>query len=91
MNNALLAALLISGCSTTQNKSDGLEEAAKKDRTDIKVLQEDVRQLNYFISHDKCFIGYAVCLGEKKKDGKMCWKIHEACVIDVYHQWKDKK
>ncbi len=71
----------------------GCATAPKKRESDPEMTMEDVRrklnQHDYFIDHDKCFISYAVCLGEKKKTDKQCWTTHENCVVSIYRQYKD--
>lgn len=88
MKILLLSVLILTGCVTFE------QEAPVEDvfvRNDIEALQDNIRRLDYFIDHNMCFTTYAVCLGEKKKDSKLCWKEHEACVIRVYKQWKPQQ
>lgn len=92
----VLAALSLTTCAHNDAESKTeivyVEAQPQKDlEPDVKQLKEDVRQLQYYIDHDKCFISYAICLGEKKVDSKVCWNRHETCVVDVYHQWKKTK
>jgi hypothetical protein len=90
MKTLLLSVFLLSGCNTFSDPDlpdDGLGVFLQED---VKTLQEDVRRLDYFIDHNMCFTMYGVCLGEKKKEPKACWKLHEECVIRVYKQWKKK-
>ncbi len=91
----LLPFLLLTGCLAAQvneTSKEQLDDVAQRQlRTFERLhkLEDDVKQLSYFISHDKCFLTYSICLGEKKKESKQCWSEHQSCVIDVFHQWKD--
>ena len=74
--------LMTSCVSTATVKNEKRLEGA------VERLSGDIKRLDYFIEHDKCFITYSICLGEKKKVEKLCWNEHEQCVIDVYRKWK---
>lgn len=67
--------MLLSGCTTVQKDYDD----------DILLLREDVKRLNWYITHEKCFISYNKCMVEKKQN---CWPRHEQCVIAVYRMYK---
>lgn len=78
----IILAVLLTSCATKGKILDKPEVVPVVENTiDVK---EELKKLDYYIKHDKCFINYAICLGEKKKQ---CWAKHEACVIAVYQEW----
>ena len=92
MRILLLLSLALASCVTPRS----LDEAPKKaDRevyeNSLGEIKGEIRRLDYYIDHERCFTVYAICLGEQKKPKKECWSQHEACVIRVYHQWKGQK
>jgi hypothetical protein len=87
----MLFTFTLLGCATPITPTSETTVLAPVSNSDsIESLRKSIRQLDYFINHDKCFISYAVCLGEKKNQ-KTCFKTHEACVIAVYKQFKGVK
>lgn len=87
----LILALLLVSCAHKQP----IDEYAQDTKIDlaenqVNLLREEIRRLDYYINHERCFTVYSICLGEKKKVQKECWAAHEACVIRVYKQWKVK-
>lgn len=91
----LILALLLVSCSHSEKKplseaQDISPTVAKDKPSEYEVLKEEIRRLDYYINHERCFTVYSICLGEKKKAQKECWAAHEACVIRVYKQWKVK-
>lgn len=89
----LILSLLLASCATPKKSIDVQAEEIKVGLAEkqINALREDIRRLDYYIDHERCFTVYAICLGEKKKPQKECWAQHEACVIRVYKQWKANK
>lgn len=83
---ALIAALVIASCAHKQ----AVQETPELDNItkDIESIRDDVRRLDYYIDHERCFIVYSICLGEDKLTQKECWSKHDSCVIRVYNQWK---
>jgi hypothetical protein len=96
MKTLLVTAMLLVSCATPRS----LDKVPKKKDPEISEnalfelkneLKTDIRRLDYYIDHERCFTVYAICLGEQKKPRKECWNQHESCVIRVYHQYKGKK
>ena len=81
MRIILVLSLLLTSCAT---KETHVLSAINDLRLENKLITEELKKLDYYIKHDKCFITYAICLGEKKPK---CWAQHEDCVVDVYKEW----
>ena len=92
----IVTTTLLFGCNTTSNQTTSsvqteLSEVRKQVDAINATVNGRLRQIDYFIEHDKCFITYSICLGEGKMQKKACWDRHEQCVISVFRKWKKDK
>jgi hypothetical protein len=91
----LILVVLLASCSHSEKKQlnevqDIAPTPVKDKSSEYEALKEEIRRLDYYINHERCFTVYSICLGEKRKASKECWANHEACVIRVYKQWMGK-
>lgn len=85
----ILPCILLMSCAHQENVRSVDEETSKAISDFMAQTKEDIRRIDYFIEHDRCFTTYNMCMVQKKKSPELCWDNHEKCVVDTYRKWKN--